>query len=138
MGEPISELNFVAVTAPHNTIASLPTPIDPASLAKHSQIVIKDTAKIPKENSGWLKAENRWTVSQFDTAIELLLEGIGFCWLPEHKVRTYIEKKLALLNINGSSHKRLTTYSITPQPDKVGPSASLLRDIILAHRNLCL
>ncbi|MCP3428798.1 LysR family transcriptional regulator [Opacimonas viscosa] len=139
LGEPIDEINFVAVTAPNHAITSLPNPIDPSALAKHLQIVIKDSGKLPKENSGWLKSENRWTVSHFDTAIQLLTQGIGFCWLPEHKVRHYInEDKLKLLNINGSSHKRLTTYLITPQPDNIGPGASMLKDIILAHRNLCL
>ena len=139
LGEPIAELSFVAVTAPNHPIASLPNPIDPSALAKHLQLVIKDSGKLPKETSGWLKSENRWTVSQFDTAIDLLLQGIGFCWLPEHKVRDHIDqKRLLLLNINGSSHKRLTTYLIAPQPDSIGPGASLLRNLILAHRNLCL
>ena len=139
LGEPIAELSFVAVSAPNHPIASLPNPIDPSALAKHLQLVIKDSGKLPKETSGWLKSENRWTVSQFDTAIDLLVQGIGFCWLPEHKVRDHIDqKRLLLLNINGSSHKRLTTYLITPQPDNIGPGASLLRNLILAHRNLCL
>ncbi len=137
LGEPLVDMPFVAVCHPQHAIASMPSPIDAEALMQHCQIVIKDTSNKPQEQSGWLRSENRWTVSQFDTAIDLLLQQIGFCWLPLHKVSKYIENdELYVLNINGSTHKRLSSYLITPQPDNIGPGTRLLSDLILAQKQI--
>lgn len=137
LGEPLVDMPFVAVCHPQHAIASIPSPIDAEALMQHCQIVIKDTSNKPQEQSGWLRSENRWTVSQFDTAIDLLLQQIGFCWLPLHKVSKYIENdELYVLNINGSTHKRLSLYLITPQPDNIGPGTRLLSDLILAQKQI--
>ncbi len=137
LGEPLVDMPFVAVCHPQHAIARIPNPIDAEALMQHCQIVIKDTSNKPQEQSGWLRSENRWTVSQFDTAIDLLLQQIGFCWLPLHKVSKYIENgELYVLNINGSTHKRLSSYLITPQPDNIGPGTRLLSDLILAQKQI--
>lgn len=137
LGEPLVDMPFVAVCHPQHAIARMPSPIDAEALMQQCQIVIKDTSNKPQEQSGWLRSENRWTVSQFDTAIDLLLQQIGFCWLPLHKVSKYIENdELYVLNINGSTHKRLSSYLITPQPDNIGPGTRLLSDLILAQKQI--
>lgn len=137
LGEPFAEVTFVAVCHPEHPITNIPSPIDPEALSKHLQIVIKDTSSAPKENSGWLKSENRWTVSQFTTAIELLEHKMGFCWIPEHLVTHKIaEGTLSVLNINGSTHKRMNSFLIIPQPDNIGPSTRLLAELILQHRQI--
>lgn len=135
LGEPLADIPFVAVCHPQHPIAQMPSPIDTEALTQHCQIVIKDTSNKPQEQTGWLRSENRWTVSQFDTAIDLLLQQIGFCWLPHHKVSQHIDDgQLLVLNINGSTHKRLTSYLITPQPDNIGPGTRLLSELILAQK----
>lgn len=139
LGEPFAEVTFVAVCHPEHPITNIPSPIDPEALSRHLQIVIKDTSSEPKETSGWLKSENRWTVSQFSTAIDLLLRKIGFCWVPEYLVSKQIQAgDLQLLNINGSSHKRYTSFLIIPQPDNIGPGSRLLADLILQYRSISL
>ena len=55
---------------PMHPLAQNEGEIDPSALSQHLQIVIKDTAQSPLEKQGWLKSEQRWTVSQFDSAIE--------------------------------------------------------------------
>jgi len=137
LGEPFAEVTFVAVCHPEHPITNIPSPIDPEALSRHLQIVIKDTSSEPKETSGWLKSENRWTVSQFSTAIDLLLRKIGFCWVPEYLVSKQIQAgDLQLLNINGSTHKRYTSFLIIPQPDNIGPGSRLLADLILQYRSI--
>jgi len=139
LGEPFAEVTFVAVCHPEHPITNIPSPIDPEALSRHLQIVIKDTSSEPKETSGWLKSENRWTVSQFSTAIDLLLRKIGFCWVPEYLVSKQIQAgDLQLLNINGSTHKRYTSFLIIPQPDNIGPGSRLLADLILQYRSISL
>ncbi len=139
LGEPLCEVKFVLVCHPEHVLSAEPKPLSPSSLAQHLQIVIKDTSSNPSERTGWLKSENRWTVSQFDTAIDLLLQNVGFCWIPIHKVAHLIESgKLNRLEVTGSSFKLVTTYLVCPQPDKSGPGTRLLSELILQQRQITL
>ncbi len=135
--EPLIEVNFIAVTHPNHSLAKLPSPIDPQELQQHVQIVIKDTGKNPNDNRGWLRAEQRWTVSQFHTAIDILLEGVGFCWLPQHHVERLIERgDLVQLNVKGSSFKRIQLSLVNPNSERMGPGTQMLSEMILADRQI--
>lgn len=135
--EPLVEVDFIAVCHPEHPLAAQESPIDPEELLQHIQIVIKDTGKSPVENRGWLKAEQRWTVSQFHAAIDLLHEGIGFCWLPTHYVQPLLKKgSLAQLFIKGSSFRRIVVSMVNPHPDRMGPGTRMLTEMILAERQI--
>lgn len=137
LGEPIAIVEFLLVCHPEHVLASMPQPVDSNALAQHLQIVIKDSSLSPDEKSGWLKSENRWTVSQFDTAIDLLLQKLGFCWIPQHKVKALIEKnELVCLPVQGSHFKQMTAFLICPTPDNKGPGTQLLETLILHHRQI--
>lgn len=137
LSEPILNVRFVPVAHPNHALARTNEAIDPNELVQHLQIVIKDTAKTPIERQGWLKAEQRWTVSQFETAIKFLKQGLGFCWLPLHNVKKYLEnKELVQLNIEGSSFRSITMSLVNPHSDRMGPGTQMLTDMILANREL--
>lgn len=137
LGEPIAAFNFIPVCHPEHKLAQITGEIDPNELSQHLQIVIKDSSPSPNEKQGWLRSESRWTISQFDTAIDLLSEGLGFCWLPEHKVKDLTcEGELVKLNIKGSSFRKLISYLVQPKPDDIGPGTKLLYDLILSKRQV--
>lgn len=137
LGEPLATIEFLLVCHPEHELAAMTLPIEPNALAQHLQLVIKDSSASPEETSGWLKSENRWTVSQFDTAIDLLLKKIGFCWLPKHKVMSFIKaEKLVCLPIKGSQFKQITAFLVSPTPDNKGPGTELLERLILQHRQI--
>lgn len=135
--EPIKEITFVAVCGSQHPLAEVANQVDPNLLQQHLQIVIKDTGKDPSEKSGWLKAEQRWTVSQFATAIDMLKEGLGFCWLPLHEVQDSLnDGSLVQLKLKGSSFRKLIMSMVIPRPDSIGPGSKLLSEMILAHREI--
>lgn len=137
LNEPVLNVKFIPVTHPEHPLAEHTEAIDPNELAQHLQIVIKDTAKAPVERQGWLKAEQRWTVSQFETAIKFLKQGLGFCWLPIHDVQKYLDNgELVQLNIKGSSFRSITMSLVNPHSDRMGPGTQMLTDMILANREL--
>lgn len=137
LGEPICQVNFVLVCHPKHPLAETDNNVDPSALAQHLQLVIADSSSKPAEKEGWLKSENRWTLSQFDTAIDLLLRNIGFCWLPSHKVDLLLKSgKLKMLTVRGSQFKHMTAYLISPTPDDKGPGTRLLENLILQHRQI--
>ncbi|WP_088328908.1 LysR family transcriptional regulator [Lacimicrobium sp. SS2-24] len=137
LGEPIAETQFIVVCHPQHPLAAMPSPIDPNELMHHLQLVIKDTSQSPDEKQGWLKSELRWTVSQFATAIDLMGQGLGFCWLPEHVVCQELGKgSLVKLDVKGSSFRKLVMWMVHPRPDTLGPGSQLLSDCILTHRQI--
>ena len=139
LGEPLCHVEFVLVCHPEHELAQMQQPLSPNTLAQHLQIVIKDTSSSPSEDTGWLKSENRWTFSQFETAIDTLLQNIGFCWLPKHKVsRLIAQGKLASIQVHGSAFKQITGFLVCPKPEQQGPGTTLLASLILAHRKIAL
>lgn len=137
LGEPIAHVKFVLVCHPQHPLTQLQMPIDANELSQHLQLVIKDTSQQPNEKQGWLKSELRWTVSQFSTAIDLMMEEIGFCWVPEHTVKQFIcTGKLVAIEVQGSSFRKLTSYLVHPKPDDIGPGSQLLSDLIIANRQI--
>ncbi len=137
LGEALCHVEFILVSHPQHELAAIEGQIEPSALAQQLQIVIADSSDKPEEKQGWLKSENRWTVSQFDTAIDLLLHNIGFCWLPVHKVNELVSKgDLKRLLVKGSEFKQMTAYLISPTPDDKGPGTCLLEKLILQHRQI--
>lgn len=135
LGEPLCQHYFYAVCHPDHELAKLSPPIDPRELALHLQIVIKDSGKQPIEKQGWLKSEQRWTVSDFNAAIDIMEQGIGFCWLPEYTITAAVgQGKLVKLAIKGSSFRVIPFYLIVPSADKIGPGTEMLYQQILALR----
>ncbi len=137
LGEALCHVKFLLVCHHAHPLVSIKQPIEPSILAQHLQIVIKDSAANPQESTGWLKSENRWTVSQFQTAIDLLKRNIGFCWIPEHIVRPYIEHgDLCHLRVSGGSFKQVTAFLVCPEPEQKGPGTKLLTELILQCRQI--
>lgn len=137
LGEPLKEISFVLVSHPDHPLVQLPSPIDANELLQHLQLVIKDSSSSPAETHGWLKSEQRWTVSQFDSAIQLLQLNQGFCWLPHHKVKKYLDSgELVQLIVKGSSFKKYTMHLVHPKPDQLGPGTRLLSELILSRRQI--
>ncbi len=135
--EPLLSVDFVPVAHPEHPLALLSSPIDPQELLQHVQVVIRDTGKTPDDNRGWLRAEQRWTVSQFHTAIDLLLRGVGFCWLPQDYVEPLIKKgALTHLSVKGSSFRRISMSLVNPNAETMGPGTQLLTEMILAERQI--
>ena len=99
------------------------------------QIVIKDSGKQPRELSGWLKADQRWTVNNFHEAIGVLLSGLGFAWIPLHLIEPLLAQgRLHRLTLQESSHRKLFTYLVAPNLERLGPSATLLMECLrLSH-----
>lgn len=135
LGEPLCQEYFYAVCHPSHELAQLSSPIEATELAQHLQIVIKDTAILPDEKQGWLKSEQRWTVSDFNSALQTMAQGIGFCWLPEHTIAADIQNQnLVKLAIKGSSFRAVSFYLIAPRADRMGPGTELLYQHLIAQR----
>jgi len=106
-------------------------------LAQHLQLVIKDTGVQSNIDIGWLKAEQRWTVSNFHEAKVILNQGIGFCWIPSFLIQEELAAgKLVRLHLQGSQKRRIMLSLVIPNRDHQGPASKLLASYILKHHGV--
>ncbi|MEH6813620.1 MAG: LysR substrate-binding domain-containing protein, partial [Motiliproteus sp.] len=133
LGESLGTIDMIAV-AHHDHSLNQHKSLTAQTLSSELQIVIRDSGKQPLENQGWLKAEQRWTVDSFDAALDLLNTGLGFCWIPEHRVREQLKSgALKQLQLKDGNVRRIPIYLVVPRPDQLGPCG---RELLMQLRDL--
>ncbi len=80
LGTPLTQIQLYPVAHKSHPLVQRDNPVNQRDLIAQLQIVISDTARAPDGPVlGWLKAEQRWTVSDFHHAKDILKSGKGFC-----------------------------------------------------------
>ncbi|QBF84719.1 LysR family transcriptional regulator [Shewanella maritima] len=134
LGEALQSSELILVCHPGHSLAATPNISDEKILANQLQIVIRDTGLNAKDEAGWLKSEQRWTVSNFYEAKRILASGLGFCWMPAFIVKDEIDNgKLAKLTLTSSKSRKVILNLVVPNRDRQGPAAKLLEQLVLAH-----
>ncbi|MDO6562043.1 LysR family transcriptional regulator [Amphritea sp. 1_MG-2023] len=134
MAEPLFTLDFMAVAAPSHPLFDLYDGVQPLlvdDLVNFRQVVTRDSALDQKVDSGWLKADARWTVSNIATSIEMICRGMGFAWLPLTRIRTLLDDgslRLVPLQIGGS--RRMTLQLYYAQHSRVGPGLTRMAELL--------
>ncbi len=123
---------------PHGTLDPQPSvwcdPVPPSEdaltlddLRAHRQVVIRDTGHWRPVDSGWLEAEERWTVSHLRTAIALIERGLAFAWIPESSIRAELARgELRPLPLESGGHRPETLYLVFADPTGAGPATQAL------------
>ncbi|MBP6518491.1 LysR family transcriptional regulator [Shewanella sp.] len=137
LSEPLCEQELYLVCHPNHPLADLGTIEDDKLLAQYLQLVIKDTGVQSNIDIGWLKAEQRWTVSNFHEAKVILNQGIGFCWIPSFLVQEELASgNLVRLHLEGSQKRRIMLSLVIPNRDQQGPASKLLASLILKQHGI--
>lgn len=126
LGEPLGSVEMLPVVHPAHPLAAAES-VSSSELSRELQLVIRDSGRNPVENQGWLRAEQRWTLESFEAAIELLLTGIGFCWLPRHLVQPLLRRgALQQLPVREGTTRTIPLHLVVPRPDRLGPCGQVL------------
>lgn len=137
IGQPLCQVDFMLVCHPAHQLASTSSIEDEHALTQHLQLVIKDTGDDPEENIGWLKAEQRLTVSNFHEAKAFLANNLGFCWIPEYLITEELDAGLLhRLKLQGGDRRSGVINLIVPDRDHQGPAAKLLESLFLAEHKI--
>src|SRR5262249_20253152 len=67
-------------------LATCGTPIPPALLCAHPQIVLRDSAHDPAASVNVLEGGVRWSVTDVTAKRDVILAGMGWGGLPEHVI----------------------------------------------------
>ena len=108
-----------------------------ADFATHCQIVVRDLgaggAHEESQNVGWLKANQRVTVDNFDHAVRAIEQGVGFGRLPDHILAKHNQGQLKVLEVAESHKYQVPLHISLPKGSKTGPAARCFYDVLLAQ-----
>lgn len=124
LGEPLVTVRFVAVAHPQHALHQLGRSLDLRDLAQHRQLVVRDSALRQSTNAGWLKAEQRWTVTHLNTSLDMLRRGLGFAWMPETRIGEELKNgQLKVLPLPAGGIREVPIQLIFRDRDRAGPAA---------------
>lgn len=135
LGNPLMEVEYVAVVCPGHPLLSLGKAVTAADLERVKQIVIRDFESPEKRNGigQRLYQGPRWDVAHFDMAVAAVREGLGFAWLLKHRIQELLSQgALVPLPLLGGNINKVTLhliYGITISSNP-GPAVSHLIDVL--------
>ncbi len=133
-GTPLMNITLLPFAGRDHPLARSERLIESRDLQRNLQVVISDRAKTPwPATIGWLKSEERWSVSDFYQARDVLMTGVGFGWLPPHMFEAEIKSgDLAPLKTRDRLELLVPLSLVVPAPERLGPAGRLLADLFRA------
>lgn len=129
----INAVDFVAVAHPDHPLHQMNRQLSHDDLQTQLQVVIRDSGHHPVD-TGWLGAEQRWTVASLGTAATLVANGLGFAWLPEHEITEELEQgRLAPLPLQQGARRSHFLYLYANKDKPLGPATQILADLLIEH-----
>lgn len=131
LGEHLGEIHLLCVAHPEHALAKAKTPRTLRDLRSHRQVVVRATGKEQEADDSWLDAEYRWTVGHVHTALQMVLSGLAFGWLPECLVREPLKKgQLVELDLDSGSRQVIPVSLVVGDSDRAGKSAQSLAQVL--------
>jgi DNA-binding transcriptional LysR family regulator len=137
LGDWLMDVTFVAVARSDHVLFGVDHALAPEDLARHVQVVVRDSGVKQPRDEGWLGAELRCTVTSMEASLATVEAGLAYAWLPEHLVRGPLDRgvirRLPVV-AGGSRHVPLTLVLVNA--DLAGPAARAAVEAFQRHRPL--
>lgn len=131
LGNPLLDVGFRAVAHPGHPLHQLERPLTSQDIRDHLQVVIRDSGTRRRTDFGWLGAEHRWTVTSIDTAMAAVSAGLGFGWLPDHRIRDALASgALRPLPLAAGGCYTATLYLMFRDEENAGPATRALARVL--------
>ncbi len=138
LGEPLVSVRFLAVAHPDHPLHGLERELDLRDLIQHRQLVVRDSALRQSMDAGWLKAEQRWTVSHLETSVDMVKRGLGFAWLPETRIQAALAAgELRRLPLAAGGIREIPVQLIHRDRDRAGPATRALAEALIRETGGC-
>jgi len=133
LGDTLLEVEFIAVAHPDHALHRLGRPLVMDDLVRAQQVVLRDSGA-HNIDKGWLGALHRWTVTSIETSVTTISNGIGFGWLPRHRIEDKIAQGLLKpLPLREGQTRREKLYLVFGKADAPGPATQLLASLFRQH-----
>ena len=134
LGTPLLTVEFVAVAHPEHPLHQLGRTLSYRDLQSQRQLVIRDSGIRRSQDSGWLGAEQRWTVSHIQTSIHALKRGLGFAWIPREHIQDELQTGvLKPLPLQEGATRQAVVNLIFADYDNTGPATRRLAQLLQEH-----
>ena len=135
---PLPPVDLVLVASSEHMLSSLEE-VTKEDLTAHMDLVVRDSspsyAHKPKKSS-FMNSKNLLFLSDFHSKRLLLLEGIGYGWMPRYLIANdLLHNRLQILN------KDLNSWTYSPtlvkrRTQELGKAGQLFMDTLLNHQNI--
>jgi DNA-binding transcriptional LysR family regulator len=131
LGKPIGMVEMLPVAHPNHPLFALKEGVTEPELRQYRQVVFKDTGIKRQQDAGWLGSEQRWTVTNSATSIEIVKRGLGFAFIPKHMIKNeLVAGELKQIPLVMDARKTLPTYLILSAMENAGPACKALAEKI--------
>jgi DNA-binding transcriptional LysR family regulator len=135
LGEFLMDVRFVGIARPDHALFRLDRPLTVDDLARHVQIVVRDSGTRAPRDEGWLGAERRCTVSSLEASLAMIEAGLGYGWVPEHLVAESRSRgKVHALPLGAGGIRKLSLHLVVVRPQPVGPATRAAVECFERHR----
>lgn len=121
--EPVGDIQFVMVVAPHHPLAQASEPLSAAELIAHRIIAVADTARsLDSMTVGILPGQDVLTLSSLADKLEAIRRGLGCGYMPEYLVHADVAAGRLLAKAVDHPPRVVTVYQAWrqngPEPGK--------------------
>ena len=133
-GEFLVDVTFVAVARPDHPLFAVGHELSFDDLARHVQVVVRDSGLKHPRDEGWLGAERRCTVSSMEASLATVKAGLAYAWLPEHVVAESLRNgTLKPLPLTTGKERRVPLHLVLVQGEVAGPAARAAVECFQRH-----
>ena len=129
-GVPVGTVRMIPVASPRHAVFGQDS-ISERELKSFRQVVLRDSGQRSQQDSGWLGAEQRWTVSHFSSSISVIKAGLAFGFLPLNWVQQDLEQNhLKEIEIRGGYSRSVPLYLMYANRELAGPASRALGEML--------
>ncbi len=133
VGDPLTQVRFVAVAAPQHPLHQLKRPLTTDDLRPYRHLVVRDSGSRTPEDAAYRVTDRRWTVSAKATSLRAACMGLGFAWYAEEIIREELDAgALKPLPLIEGGERWATLYLVYADADAAGPGARRLAELLKA------
>ena len=133
-GEFLVDVTFIAVAQPDHPLFSVGHELTFDDLARHVQVVVRDSGAKHPRDEGWLGAERRCTVSSMEASLATVKAGLAYAWLPEHVVAESLRNgHLKALPLATGRERRVPLHLVLVRGEVAGPAARAAVECFQRH-----
>ncbi len=130
LGEPLGQVRLICVAHPGHVLVREGRPLSLRDLRHSRQVVVRDSSgPLQGPDTGWLEAEQRWTVGHMHTALRIVEAGFAIAWLPECLVRDALARgTLVPLKLEAGGTQIIPFSVVFSDRDRAGIAAQALAE----------
>lgn len=133
VGDPLTQVRFIAAAAPKHPLHQLNRSLTADDLRHHRHLIVRDSGTQKAKDGAYRISDQRWIVSAKATSLRAACMGLGFAWYAEEIIREELDSgALKPLPLVEGAERWATLYLVYADADAAGPGARRLAELLKA------